>query len=872
MLRVVGTCAGFSQLVFSVTGFLTSFPANEVLLKASSGNVAAYSDLSVHMQSVVANMSAAFATQELLPTSQELMDFLRIRSAGEGHDGGQTTKEPELDGYQASFVQLKRAASRNLRVPLKRAQAMTVDDARLVLNQMAEESQRKLDTEDVKCKSSSEKQHATTEGTRQDITEYNAQAAAARARILGIQTGISEFQDKLPRLNEALKLHKAKCAEDSSAFEAQIQLIRRDVSTLANVANMTNCDVHLGAALFQCGTAWHTGKYGKGHIMFAHHSLQRKVAQVKSPAAKRALQKVLRQAAGRHARSAKRKHYRSIRRHMRQAGKGRYGPPLLLTSSETQVTRASRLANTSAQQYRKQFRKCAIRQAPTCDTLQDKFLVMQASIADKADGMQESLTKLETMCGDTERNYEAQIQQMSTRFQDQQAALAEATKVVIEAEEQSRLAGQSLARLEEEARRMAGQCRVDLQSLAQDICSVKQIRQELYKMEAQRPFIQDCEVSAWLPEDCSATCGGGSQRMVRSVVVPASLGAACPPLVMVRRCNEQPCPVDCILGDWGGWSACSAQCGGGIMERVRLVHMQASGGGRPCDATSESTSCASQACDQDCKLSGWTRWSSCSKACDGGFQVRERHIATMAVGQGTCAPADSPARQQYLRCNGQLCQPTHGETLQCKANLDIVIILDGSGSMGEVGWAQTKKIGQALVRAFQTGVEGAQIAVLLYSGPRSWSAYEKCTQGTGSVDLLLDCNLIWVSHFTTNTVELAEHVGLLRWPKATTLTSAALASVEAELRTGRPTVQTVVIVITDGKAMNPRKTFQAARSLRKKARLMWVPVTRYASLADIKTWASKPVADNVMILHDFERLNEPANVNRIIAAACPELV
>jgi len=309
------------------------------------------------------------------------------------------------------------------------------------------------------------------------------------------------------------------------------------------------------------------------------------------------------------------------------------------------------------------------------------------------------------------------------------------------------------------------------------------------------------------------------------------------------------------------------------MERVRSVRIQAKNGGRPCEATSESASCGNEACDQDCKLTAWTRWGTCSKACDGGFQVRNRHVAANPKGQGSCPGSRSSDRLQYRRCNSHICAPKHSDVLECVAKLDVVLLLDGSGSMGQEGWEATKQASQKLVRAFKTGENAAQVAVLLFSGPSNWAAYKKCTQsgGAGTVDLVKDCKIIWVSHFTTNTTRVANDVGMLKWPKATTLTSAALASAQAELRSGRASARSVVIVITDGRPLNPRKTFQAARSLRSKARVLWVPVAKYAPLDDIKTWASRPVADNVLVLRDFKDLGKAATVNRIIADACPKV-
>jgi len=250
--------------------------------------------------------------------------------------------------------------------------------------------------------------------------------------------------------------------------------------------------------------------------------------------------------------------------------------------------------------------------------------------------------------------------------------------------------------------------------------------------------------------------------------------------------------------------------------------------------------------------------------------LRERHVATPVKGQGSCPGTRSRSRLQYKRCNKHKCKPKANGELRCLAQLDVILLLDGSASIGEKGWEATKEAAKQLVQAFDTSANRAQIAVLVFSGPKDWSYYRRCTGATkGQVDLANDCNIKWVSHFTTDAAGIIMALGNQPWPKATTLTSAALATARAELRTGRSSAQSVVIVITDGKPMNPRKTYRAALQLRRQARLMWVPVTKFAPLRQIKAWASRPVADNVLVLPDFKELTSKATLNKLIADSCP---
>ena len=57
---------------------------------------------------------------------------------------------------------------------------------------------------------------------------------------------------------------------------------------------------------------------------------------------------------------------------------------------------------------------------------------------------------------------------------------------------------------------------------------------------------------------------------------------ACPSeLTQSQACNEQGCPVDCD-GSWGGWTECSAECGGGSQSQSYTVSRQPANGGQAC--------------------------------------------------------------------------------------------------------------------------------------------------------------------------------------------------------------------------------------------------------------------------------------------------
>jgi len=235
--------------------------------------------------------------------------------------------------------------------------------------------------------------------------------------------------------------------------------------------------------------------------------------------------------------------------------------------------------------------------------------------------------------------------------------------------------------------------------------------------------------------------------------------------------------------------------------------------------------------------------------------------------------------------------------LTCNAKLDVVLLLDGSGSLGNAGWKAEIKAAQLLVDAFSSTGAQAKLAVTLYSGPGTWRGVARCTgkdnkgrrfqmnprrskyqngltaanfQLHPEVDMETDCNIKTVDHFTFDTKKVKDDLGELVFPRGSTLTSLALMNAYTEISLGRSDAKSIVIAITDGKPLYSGATKEAARLLRTKARLVWVPVTRNAPLWRIKKWATRRWQENVVEVKTIEDLEKPDVVTHVIANICPK--
>jgi len=255
---------------------------------------------------------------------------------------------------------------------------------------------------------------------------------------------------------------------------------------------------------------------------------------------------------------------------------------------------------------------------------------------------------------------------------------------------------------------------------------------------------------------------------------------------------------------------------------------------------------------------------------------RTKYPIEAARGGGTCPEPTEESRMAFMSCNALTCteklEGTGRDILRCTSKVDMMVLLDGSGSLGQYGWRQSVKMARDLVKNLNGEGDRVRISFMVFSGPSTWDAYERCTGELGegqTVDMKEDCGIDWVVHNYTDMMGLKDKIRELVFPAATTLTSVALGQAEAETKYGREDANTVVIVITDGKPMNQGATISAARNLQEKARVIWVPVGAGAPMELIEQVASKPYEDHIVSISSFELMSSPFFLNKVITDACP---
>merc|ERR1719282_1596912 len=94
----------------------------------------------------------------------------------------------------------------------------------------------------------------------------------------------------------------------------------------------------------------------------------------------------------------------------------------------------------------------------------------------------------------------------------------------------------------------------------------------------------------------------------------------------------------------------------------------------------------------------------------------------------------------------------------------------------------------------------------------------------------------------------------------------------SELSHGRFDANSIVIVLTDGAPLSVLEASKQAERLKKKARLMFVPVGEKLQDDSIfYPWASSPYKDNIVRVKELRMVPAAVTINTILTNFCPNL-
>jgi len=515
---------------------------------------------------------------------------------------------------------------------------------------------------------------------------------------------------------------------------------------------------------------------------------------------------------------------------------------------------------------------------PDCGLLHDNMSLMWGKFKDLVDELQAEMDKNEFEFEELKFNYNQQLEVLRSSKAKFNQDLAEATGNLNSDREEMAEKEEMRVTLEHEYKVYMKECKARIEWIMfQDICAYLKVRATIMTFSKVSPpeKITDCGVSAWVPGECSVPCDdtcpdkknpygcGGWQTLDRTIVVAANeFGLKCPELVRKRKCGQIKCPVDCAMSKWSSWSKCTKECEGGVRGHTRSIITKPKNGGMSCNTAQEMQPCNTGSCDRDCKLKKWSKWSPCSVACGGGFQERWRRVIRPVRGNGKCPKRKSKMRYGLKDCNSHECV---GDEI-CVAKQDLVLAIDGSGSLQESGWTTLKGFAAKLIDKYMGtyyGYEDMKIGVVQFGN----GEIEKDGSVAGAVEVL---------GLTSDMGKVKKAIEGMNFLKGFTNMAQAFTSAEKLfLLEGRQLAQSAVLTLTDGKPSFLFQTAEKVMQLRDKhTKLFFAPVTEFKGeeLKVMQEWASQPWETHLVHIPGLEALkaDEAIFAQKAIVKFCPE--
>lgn len=704
-----------------------------------------------------------------------------------------------------------------------------IDKARTILNQMMESAQEELDAKMMACKEFRERNRASWEQVRTDLLRLSGKISDLEGDKQSSTAEITTSTEMVNGIEEEREHEVPVILHIHHADEEEMRWRRNDLKVAEFLLKLTKCKNTSMLLQFkapvQIRRCLHE-KDGQRRHSAAFASKQLRLAMMStSKEGKNAIHRVLLASS-----QAPPKKTRDRPRKQPPKGAGKNAPA----------------------SARKQAKKCTLGK-PNCGLLHDNMSLMWGEMKDAVDKLEAKMRRESKAWEKKKDNYNAQISLNTSGKEQAQSHLSEAiAEQTADSAEQDKKQ-QEERRLELEFRRGWRTCVREINEiLFTKFCGVKAARGELHKKskDVKPDDIIDCQVTDWVAQPCSVSCDdnkvGGLQMMVREMLqMKNQYGIGCPKLKMVKKCSQFPCPVNCEQSNWSNWSSCTADCGGGIQSRSRTVLTRPHNGGTFCDVPSELEECNTGSCDRNCKLSRW-KMRPCSVACGGGWIIRKKHVIVRARGKGTCPNRRSWRRYGKKRCNTRAC---YGDE-ECIAKQDVVVAVDGSGSVKKKGFRVLRDFAASLVEQFRGEVQGW---VEDDNGDEKLAMVTASRIGVvqfGQGVLLRDNTVGKAEDFgggmSNDSKKVATKIrGTMKFRKGfTNMAQAFTAAENIFLNGGRPSAQSVVICISDGK---PSFNFQTAnavkRARRQGVKIIMVVVKQFLKTDQrnlMRSWASVP--------------------------------
>jgi uncharacterized protein YegL len=248
-------------------------------------------------------------------------------------------------------------------------------------------------------------------------------------------------------------------------------------------------------------------------------------------------------------------------------------------------------------------------------------------------------------------------------------------------------------------------------------------------------------------------------------------------------------------------------------------------------------------------------------ACGTGFQNSQKHVIIPTRGFGKCPKEEGPERFREQECNTQPCV---GDEI-CIANQDLIIAIDGSGSLREDGFNSLKNYALDLLNKYHSQYFGAgamKIGVIEFGNgiimPDGVTVSPAMNVHTISADL--------------GSVKSAVE-GMVQKKGFTNMAQAFALAETMYTAAGRKGSQSALLVITDGKPSFQFQTNELVTQLDDKGvqRFFVVVSEDEKSLDLMKKWASMPWETNLLHVPGLAPLDADRGVwsQKALTLFCP---
>lgn len=251
-------------------------------------------------------------------------------------------------------------------------------------------------------------------------------------------------------------------------------------------------------------------------------------------------------------------------------------------------------------------------------------------------------------------------------------------------------------------------------------------------------------------------------------------------------------------------------------------------------------------------------------ACGGGIQNRIKKVTIPIRGAGKCPAKKHPDRFEEQECNAQACV---GDEI-CIAKQDLVIALDGSGSLKESGFEILRDLAANLTGRYESkyyGMTDTLLGVVAFGNGH--------VMADGSVAPALT-----VQGLTGDMALVKEKIEALEWQKGFTNMAQAFLLADTLLSAGgRPEAQSAVLVISDGKYSFQFQTAQQVEKMKDAGIYIFMaPVSEGKNdhLDVLKTWATQPWETNYERIPGFQALkyNPDTFAQKLVSKFCPKAI